>query len=71
MAVPEHLPNQSADPLDHERVAIADDRTSDRQDDWDGRVAALTRMGFERTKAVDMLSLCGGDVAQAVTLLCS
>ena len=40
-------------------------------DDWARRVADLTRMGFERAHAVEMLTLCNGDVEQAVQLLCT
>lgn len=47
----------------------ADDRIVD--DDWSDRVVDLTRMGFERERAVEMLTLCNGDVEQAVQLLCS
>ena len=52
---------------------LADADVDDRivvEDEWLSRIAVLTRMGFERAKAVEMLTLCGGDMAQAVALLC-
>lgn len=56
-----------------EAVVFADADVDDRifvEDECLSRIADLTRMGFERAKAVEMLTLCGGDVAQAVALLC-
>ena len=56
-----------------EAAVFADADVDDRifvEDECLSRIADLTRMGFERAKAVEMLTLCGGDVAQAVALLC-
>lgn len=56
-----------------EAVVFADADVDDRifvEGECLSRIADLTRMGFERAKAVEMLTLCGGDVAQAVALLC-
>ena len=72
-AVEDRATASTGDDPNHESIdAVADQHDNILDEgDWSSRVANLTRMGFERARAAEMLALCEGDVAQAVSLLCS